>query len=63
MTRGALALSQLFQQPSQRVIAARLEITAGYLNHLIAGRRTPSLAVAQRIARVLRIPVSHWSVR
>jgi transcriptional regulator with XRE-family HTH domain len=42
---------------TQRDLANRAQVTAGYIAQLELGIRTPSLAVLKRIAKALGVPV------
>lgn len=61
MTKGAKQLAKLFDRPKQYEIAERLGIDPSTLSLLIAGRRTPSLALAAKIRRELGIPEKSWT--
>jgi transcriptional regulator with XRE-family HTH domain len=41
-------------------LAAKLGISPQFLSELRSGRRTPSLVVAVRIARLCGVPVESW---
>ena len=60
MTKGAKQLAQLFEKPSQRDVAKRLEIDESYVSLLVSGQRTPSLQLAARIQEELGIPIDAW---
>lgn len=61
MTNGAKQLAQMFAGPTQKDIAKRLKIGQSYLSLLIAGKRTPSMALAGKIEREIGIPVGSWA--
>jgi transcriptional regulator with XRE-family HTH domain len=42
---------------SQRVLAQRVGVEPSHLSHILAGRRSPSLSLAARIAREANIPI------
>lgn len=46
----------------QSALAARLDITRGYMSELVSGRKLPSLPLAFRIERETAgaVPVSAW---
>jgi plasmid maintenance system antidote protein VapI len=46
---------------NQRQASKIVEIDHTYLNHIVSGRRRPSLEVAVRVARKTGIPVEMWS--
>ena len=60
MTKGAKQFAQLFEKPSQRDVAKRLEIDESYVSLLVSGQRTPSLQLAARIQEELGIPIDAW---
>lgn len=60
MTKGARQLASLFEKPTQRDIAKRLEIHESMLSLLVSGQRTPTLTLAGKIREELGIPVEDW---
>jgi transcriptional regulator with XRE-family HTH domain len=43
-----------------RLLHQRMGMARGYASDLARGRRTPSLALAYRIRRELKISLDHW---
>ena len=60
MTKGAKLLAKLFEKPTQGEIAKLLDTDQSTLSLLVAGKRTPSLALAGRIQEELGIPMDAW---
>lgn len=45
---------------NQRKLAKEVGVTESYISHIVAGRRTPSLRVAERISKVLGCSVDEF---
>ena len=54
----ALKLTRQFHRLTQTNMAARLEISKSFLSELEAGKKTPTLDLLERYARVFEIPAS-----
>lgn len=44
----------------RKAVADKLDCSAEFVRLLLAGKKTPGLALALKIEEVLRIPVSYW---
>ncbi len=45
---------------TQKVLAKRAHISEAYISQILSGKRTPTIAVAKRIAEALGKPVSYF---
>ncbi len=47
-----------FQGLTQEALAEAVNVNRAYIGHIEQGRRTPSLAMLDKIAKALKVPVS-----
>ena len=58
MLHKALKLIRVFHELKQKELAEQLEISTSHLSEIESGKKTPTLSVLTRYAKIFEVPVS-----